>query len=221
MEKTGRKPKLLIFASGTKDGGGSCFEALVDAQKCGIFDVEIVGVVSPHRKGGVRKIADNAGIKFFYFGTPWTATSHHWILKHTGAEWVALSGWLKKMAGHNSKTTINNHPARLDFGGRGMYGIHVHEAVLGAFQKGLIKDTAISMHFVTAEYDQGPVFFEHPVPIYTSDTPETLQERVKRYERLFQWAITDLVIHKKISWDGKDPGSLVVPKGYRFLPKKV
>jgi phosphoribosylglycinamide formyltransferase-1 len=102
-----------------------------------------------------------------------------------------------------------------------MYGINVHRAVIDAYQKGFIKDTAVCMHFVTEEYDRGPIFFEHPIPIYPTDTPEILQERVKKFEHLFQWAITDLVIHKKIAWDGKDPGSLVVPKGYRFLPKKA
>ncbi|MFA5831096.1 MAG: formyltransferase family protein [Candidatus Paceibacterota bacterium] len=218
MKNTERKPRLLIFASGTKDGGGSGFEALVEAQKYGMLDVEIVGAVSPHWQGGVRKIAERNGIPFIPYSE--ILCSESIIIPAIDAEWVALSGWLKKIEGQDPKTTFNIHPARLAFGGRGMYGIHVHRAVLGAFQKGLIKDTAVSMHFVTEEYDGGPVFFEYPVPIYLTDTPEILQERVKSVEHLFQWVITDMVIHKKIAWDGKDPDSLVVPKGYRFLPKK-
>jgi phosphoribosylglycinamide formyltransferase-1 len=223
VKNTERKPRLLIFANGTKDGGGSGFGVLVDAQKWGMLDAEIVGVVSSHINGGVRKIADANVIPFFYYESPrngihWPG-DEHFIKGIVQADWVALSGW-PILIESDPKTTINNHPARPEFGGKGMYGIHVHRAVLDAYLKGLIKDTAVTMHFVTEEYDQGPVFFEYPVAIYPSDSPETLQERVKGYEHLFQWAITNLVIHRKISWDGKDPASLVVPKGYRFLPKK-
>jgi phosphoribosylglycinamide formyltransferase-1 len=216
------KPKLLIFASGTKDGGGSGFESLVEAQRYEMLDAEIVGVVSSHLNGGVKKIADRFGIPFTYFLGAWeNAPLYRHIIKRANADWVVLAGWLKKTEGLDPKTTFNIHPARLAFGGRGMYGIHVHRAVLDACRKEFVKDTAVSMHFVTEEYDRGPVFFEYPVPVYPTDTPEILQERVKKYEHLFQWAITDLVIHQKISWDGKDPDSLVVPKGYRFLPKML
>ena len=58
MKKTERKPNLLIFASGTKDGGGSGFEALVDAQRHGLLDANILGAVTQYRFGGVRRIAE-------------------------------------------------------------------------------------------------------------------------------------------------------------------
>lgn len=221
MKKTERKPNLLIFASGTKDGGGSGFEALVDAQRHGLLDANILGAVTQYRFGGVRRIAEMNGIRFLHFPGPYDALNYSYVIRtHMGRGWVALSGWTKKMEGHDPKKTFNIHPARFAFGGQGMYGIHVHQAVIDAYQKGLIKDTAFCMHFVTEEYDQGPVFFEHPIPIYDTDTPLVLQERVKTYEHIFQWSITNLVIHEKISWDGKDPDSLIVPEGYRFLPKK-
>jgi len=219
MKKTERKPNLLIFASGTKDSGGSGFEALADAQKCKMLDANIIGVVSQYNWGEVQRIAERNNIRFLWFPGPYDVRNYNYVIRTYGGEWVALSGWTKKMEGHDPKRTFNIHPARLAFGGQKMYGIFVHEAVLAAYKKGEIKDTAISMHFVTEKYDQGPVFFEYPVPIYPTDTPEILQERVKSYEHLFQWSITNLVIHKEISWDGKDPSSLVVPKGYRFLPK--
>lgn len=216
MKNLYENPKLLFFANGTKDGGGSGFEAMAYAKKRGLFRADIVGVVSTHLNGGVEKIANKNGIPFLHYERRGDEAR---ILRETGAEWIALSGWPWKMEG-NPKTIFNIHPSRLAFGGRGMYGLNVHRAVIEAFKKGLIKNTAVSMHFATEEYDKGPVFFEYPVPVYHCDTPETLQERVKRYEHLFQWAITDLVIHKQISWDGKDAGSLVVPRGYSYLPKK-
>jgi phosphoribosylglycinamide formyltransferase-1 len=217
FKNTYKNPKLLIFANGTKDGGGSGFSALVDAQKHCKLRAEIVGVVSSHLGGGVEKVASKYGIPFYYYSRPGDELQ---IRNVTCAEYIALSGWLWKMTG-DPKTVFNIHPSRLIFGGKGMYGINVHRAAIDAFNKGVIKNTAVTMHFATEEYDKGPVFFEYPVPIYHCDTPETLQERVKWYEHIFQWAITDLVAHKQISWDGKDPGSLIVPKGYQFLPKKV
>ncbi|MCX6738687.1 MAG: formyltransferase family protein [Candidatus Parcubacteria bacterium] len=221
MEKKEHNPNLLIFASGNFVGGGSGFEALIDAQKNGMLDANIVGAVSPYRFGGIRRKAEANGIRFLWFPGPYDVRNYNYVIRKHGGEWVALSGWLKKMEGYDPRTTFNIHPARLAFGGRGMYGIHIHRAVIDSYQKGLIKDTAVSMHFVIDEYDKGPVFFEYPVPIYPTDTPKILQERVKGFEHLFQWVITDMVIHKKISWDGKDPKSLIVPEGYRFLPKKL
>ena len=209
-------PKLLVFANGTKDSGGSGFENLVNAQKRGLFRANMVGVVSSHLNGGTKKLADIFKIPFFHYQKQGDEVL---FKKQTGAEWFALSGWFKKAEG-DSKTMFNIHPARPIFGGKGMYGLNVHRAVLEAFKKGEIKNTAVSMHFVTEEYDKGPVFFEYPVRIEKNDTPETLQERVKWYEHIFQWAIIDLVIHRQISWDGKNPASLVVPKGYQYLPKK-
>jgi phosphoribosylglycinamide formyltransferase-1 len=216
MKNRHEDPKLLVFANGTKDDGGSGFKAMVNAQKRGLFRANIVGVVSAHANGGVKKLADIFKIPFFHY-----RKSGDEILfkKQTGAEWTALSGWFKKAEG-GARTMFNIHPARPIFGGKGMYGLNVHRAVLEAFKKGEIKNTAVSMHFVTEEYDKGPVFFEYPVRVENNDTPETLQERVKWYEHIFQWAITDMVIHQQISWDGKNPASLIVPKGYQYLPKK-
>jgi phosphoribosylglycinamide formyltransferase-1 len=209
-------PKLLIFANGTKDGGGSGFEAMVNAKKRGLFRADIVGVVSSHLNGGIEKIANKNGVPFVHYEKRGDEAR---IGRETNAEWVALSGWPWKIEG-DARITFNIHPSRLVFGGCGMYGLNIHRAVIEAFKKGIIKNTAVSIHFATEEYDKGPVFFEYPVPICFCDTPETLQERVKWYEHIFQWAITDLVIHKQISWDGKDPGSLSVPREYQYLPKK-
>ena len=137
-------------------------------------------------------------------------------------ESVALlkSGWLKPVRGLDTKTTFNIHPGPLpEFGGTGMYGHHVHAAVLEAFHRGRLTHSAVCMHFVTSRYDEGPVFFRHPVPILENDTLETLGQRVNEAEHKFQPMITDLIVRGEISWDGKNPDSLRVPAGYRFLPK--
>src|SRR3989344_4027077 len=95
------KPKLIVFASGTKDGsssttplgfsktdyrqenlggGGSGFENLVNATKTGELDADIVGVVSNHEHGGVRERADRLGIPFTYFPGPYDAEHYASVL---------------------------------------------------------------------------------------------------------------------------------------------
>ena len=197
--------KLLVFASGTKDGGGSGFENLAK----NLTEAEVVGVVSNHENGGVREKADRLGIPFINFPGPYDAEHYQKIVRDTGAEFVALSGWLKLIAGLDPKTTFNIHPGPLpEFGGKGLWGHHVHEAVLKAFKEGKIQHSAVSMHFVTPEFDEGPVFFTHPVPIEPDDTVDTLATRVNVAEHEWQPKITDKLVRGEISWDGKDATSL-------------
>lgn len=203
------KPKVVIFASGTKDGGGSGFENLVKSVENGTLNADIVGVVSNHECGGVRKRADWLGIKFEYFCGPYTAENYKKIIEKIGADFAALSGWLKLVRGLDPAKTFNIHPGPLPkFGGDGMYGHYVHEAVMRAYKKGEVNSSAVTMHFVTEKYDKGPVFFCHPVEIFPDDTAETLAKRVNEAEHKYQPIITDLVVNGEISWDGRDPKTL-------------
>lgn len=205
--------RLLIFASGTETGGGSGFRALVDASRAGRLHAEIVGVVSQHREGGVRRIASELDVPFSYFPPRWDAHGYRWVVKHLRADWCALSGWSKLALGLDPRTTFNIHPAPLPrFGGKGMYGLQTHAAVLDAYRKGEVAETGFCMHFVTETYDAGPVFFRYPVGIVPTDTPEILGRRVQCMEHAWQPYLTDLVVTGAIRWDGKDPASLVVPE---------
>ena len=212
--------RLLIFASGTVEGGGFGFKKLVENARVGTLQAEIVGVVSNHEHGGVRQKVDTLDIPFVFFQGPWTAEEYQRIVRENRADYVALSGWLKIVPGLDPRRTINIHPGPLpQFGGAGLYGHRVHEAVFAAYRGGKIKHSAVSMHFVTKEYDRGPVFFEYPVEIRADHTAETLAARVNAIEHEWQSRITDMVVRGDISWDGKDPASLKVPEGYEFLPK--
>ncbi len=202
-------PKLLVFASGTEEGGGSGFENLVYAANDGRLEAEIVGVVSDHAQGGVRAKADRLGIPFIHFPGPYEAGEYQKIAADAGADFVALSGWLKYVKGLSPRTTFNIHPAPLpDYGGAGFFGMATHERVMEAYKAGKITQSAVSMHFVTDKFDDGPVFFSHPVDILPDDTPESLAHRVNEAEHRYQPEITNLVVSGKISWDGKEPASL-------------
>ena len=212
------KPKMIIFSSGTKTGGGSGFENLVRTQKSGELSADIVAAVSNHEAGGVREKADRLGIPFILFQGPFEASQYQRITKQTGAEWISLSGWLKLVIGLPPARTFNIHPAPLPrFGGKGMYGHYVHEAVMEAFKRGEVTHSAVTMHFVTPIYDEGPIFFQFPVKILADDTAETLGARVNKAEHEWQPKITNIVVSGEISWDGKNRDSLKVPEGYKFL----
>jgi phosphoribosylglycinamide formyltransferase 1 len=201
--------KLIIFASGTKDGGGSGFENLVNASRAGILDADIVAVVSNHEHGGVRARAEKLGIPFIHFIGPWIAKEYQKIIQKTEADFVALSGWLKLVCGLDPQKTFNIHPGPLPrFGGPGLYGRHVHEAVHEAYARGEISETEVCMHFVTDEYDKGPIFARIKCPLNRDDTPDTIAHRVNDLEHTFQPLITNLVVQGKITWDGKNPASL-------------
>jgi len=214
------KKKILVFASGTKTGGGSGFQKLVENSQAGVLNAEIVGVISNQPAGGVFEKARNLNIKFEYFSGPYDSLNYQKIIDKYQPDVIALSGWLKLVKGLDPKKTINIHPGILpELGGKGMYGIHVHKAAIEKFKAGKIKNTAVSMHFVTEKYDEGPVFFHYPVKILESDTPEILAHRVNQAEHKYQSYITNLVTQGEISWDGKNPESLKLPEGYKFLRK--
>jgi len=220
------KPKLIVFASGKKDGGGSGFENLVEASRDGRLDADIVAVVSNHEHGGVRERAERLGIPFIHFNPSpqhphilkYVSMSYKDVVEKSGADWVALSGWLKKVEGLDPAKTFNIHPALLSqlggrFGGHGMYGKHIHEAVKAALNAGEINESGFSMHFVTDEMDRGPVFFERRVPLQKGMTADDIAKKVNKAEHEWQPKVTNMVVHGQIRWDGKDPKSPIVPLG--------
>lgn len=213
-----KKPKLLVFASGTASGGGSGFENLALYAKAGLLNADIVAVVSNHADGGVRWRADALGVPFIYFPKPWETSEYRRIAQDTGAEFFALSGWLKFVAGLDPRVTFNIHPGPLpEFGGAGMYGHHVHEAVIEAFERGEITHSAVCMHFVTPGCDRGPIFFRHKVKIRAGDTADSIGSRVNECEHRWQPEITNLVVNRKITWDGSNPNSLQYPNDYEVV----
>lgn len=99
-----------------------------------------------------------------------------WI-DEADADLVCLCGWLKKLhvEPRYAGRIMNIHPALLpDFGGLGMYGHHVHEAVLASGHT----ESGCTVHYVDEHYDNGPIIVQKRCPIVPGDTPETLAARV-------------------------------------------
>ncbi len=105
-------------------------------------------------------------------------------LAQYGADLVILAGYMRKLGpetlGTFAKRILNVHPALLPkFGGKGMYGRHVHEAILEAGES----ETGATIHLVDEEYDHGPVVAQARVPVLAGDTPDTLAARVQAREQ--------------------------------------
>ena len=101
-------------------------------------------------------------------------------------DWIILAGFLRRLGpcflSEFKNKVINLHPSLLPkFGGKGMYGIYVHQAVCKAGEK----QTGITIHYVNEEYDQGGIIDQKTLPVFPHDTPESLEERVKQAEKLF------------------------------------
>lgn len=207
MGKT-RKVNILVFASGDADGGGSGFQEMIEFSRTDppVLDADIVGVISNYPKGGIYKKAQKLSVPFMHWSGPFTETGYRGLVKSFDAEYVMCSGWLKFVRGLETATTINIHPGPLpEFGGKGMYGHYVHEAVIKAYRKKKTKQSAVSMHFVDdVAYDNGPIICKMPVLIRPDDTPETLQKRVNEKERSWQSIVLNQVVNGNIHLkDGK------------------
>jgi len=205
MKKT--KPNILVFASGSKTGGGSGFETMVRAARTRppILDAWIGGVVTNHFTGGVWQKAQALGIPAAYWAGPFLAQGYQNFVKYFDADYVMLSGWLKLVAGLDPARTINIHPGPLPrFGGPNLYGHYVHEAVIESYRAGEITHSAVTMHFVDEKYDRGPTFFALPVPIDPGDTPETLAAKVNLAEHAWQPRVLNYVVQKQVRLVGQE-----------------
>jgi formyltetrahydrofolate-dependent phosphoribosylglycinamide formyltransferase len=105
------------------------------------------------------------------------------VLAEVGAEIICLAGFLRllpsEVLNRYPRRVLNIHPALLPrHGGKGMYGMRVHEAVLAAGDA----ESGASVHFVTEHYDEGDVILQRACPIEPGDTAETLAARVLKVE---------------------------------------
>jgi len=195
------KPRILVLASGDASGGGSGFLEMTERSRTNppILDAEIVAVVSNHPNGGVRQKAAKLGVPFMHFSGPYTAEEYQGLVADTGAQFVMCSGWLKPVMGLPEWLVINIHPGPLPrFGGLGLYGHHVHEAVIEAYRKGEITQSAVSMHFVNEEYDKGTGIVQIPVLIRPDDDAESLAARVLKVEHNYQSLVLNEIVHGRI-----------------------
>ena len=131
------------------------------------------------------------------------------VLASRDVELVALAGYMRFVPVDVTRRwrgrIVNVHPSLLPaFGGAGMYGIRVHEAVVAAG----VRVTGATVHFVDEEYDRGPIIAQWPVPVFPDDTPEAVAERVLAVEHALYPAALDAVARGDVSLgdDGRVAG---------------
>jgi phosphoribosylglycinamide formyltransferase-1 len=177
--------EIAVFIS----GGGTNLQALIDATKSGQLEAEIALVVSSSAKAFGLTRAETAEVPTFVFREKMydskEAASQALLekLKEHAIDFIALAGYLKlippELISAYRGRIINLHPALLPkYGGKGMYGSRVHEAVLAAGDK----ESGITFHIVDEVYDRGRIVEQFRVPVNEKDTPETLQERIHKQE---------------------------------------
>ena len=183
---------ILVLVS----GGGTNLQALLDAEKEGAFgNAKISAVISDHEGVYALERAKLAGVPSFVEKPDKTLPkperqkilSDRILLfcKENKIDLVVHAGFLSILKGEIIETykgkMINIHPALLPkFGGQGMYGQRVHQAVLAAGET----ESGCTIHIVDAGTDTGPVLLQRKVPVLISDTPETLAERVLKEEHI-------------------------------------
>jgi phosphoribosylglycinamide formyltransferase-1 len=160
-------------------GSGSTYANLAEAIAGGRLPAEIAVVVSSKADAGGVERARRHGHPVVVASDPAAVTKA--LLDHR-CEVVAMCGWLKFYDPPASLRgrVVNIHPSLLPaFGGKGMYGIHVHRAVIAAG----VHESGCTAHLVTGDYDSGPHLAHRRVLIQPGDTPEALQARVQEAER--------------------------------------
>jgi phosphoribosylglycinamide formyltransferase-1 len=160
-------------------GSGTTYLNLAQAAADGRLPAEIVVVVASRADAGGLERARALGHPTAVAAD---GAAVERALRAQRAGWVAMCGWMRYWdppADFRGRV-FNIHPSLLPaFGGRGMYGLHVHRAVLVAG----VSVSGCTVHLVAGAYDSGPVLAQRQVEILPGDTPEALQARVQAVER--------------------------------------
>lgn len=171
--------KLAFFISGT---GGNALNLVRACREGRVSGEPVLCLASTPKAGGIAKL-EAEGLRTVVVDRKAFETDEAFSeacyreAEAAGAEVICLAGWLKKLwvpprwEGH----ILNIHPGLLpDYGGAGMYGMHVHRAVIAAGER----ESGCTVHLVDNEFDHGRMLLERRVPVLADDGPEALQARV-------------------------------------------
>lgn len=175
--------RIAILAS----GNGSNAENLILQQPSDLLQYPLI--ITDNAQAGVLQRAERLGVATHVFRRTdfRESTAVLQLLQDEKIDAIVLAGFLSRIPQniieHYPSRIINIHPALLPrFGGKGMYGHFVHEAVLAAGEV----VSGITIHYVDAEYDHGSTLCQATCPVYPSvDTPDSLAERIHHLEHLY------------------------------------
>jgi phosphoribosylglycinamide formyltransferase-1 len=164
-------------------GAGTTLRNLIEKIRAGTLPAEIRLVISSNPAAGGLRFASAAGIPALVVEKKKSTTPAAFSeaifgpCRAAGVQYIVMGGFLKHVLipPDFENRVVNIHPALLPaFGGKGMYGLRVHEAVLAAGSQ----VSGCTVHFVDNEYDHGPIILQRQVEVRSDDTPQSLQARV-------------------------------------------
>ncbi len=197
--------RIAVFASGR----GSNFQAILEQIKKGFIPASIELCITNNPEAGIIEIAEANGISVKICPPKDYSDSHAFnqailtALIEAEIDYIILAGYLKligrQIVDRYNNKIINIHPALLpSFGGKGMYGHHVHEAV---FNRG-VKLSGATVHLVNNEYDAGPIVLQKSVSIEDAISDEEIAKRVLKIEHeIFPQAVK-LLIEDRLEVNG-------------------
>lgn len=174
-----RIKRLAVLAS----GNGTTLQAIIDSIQSNELDAEIKIVISNNSDAYALTRANEAGIKTYILNDYNDQDELYSVLKEAKVQLVVLAGYLKLIPVKviDSFPIINTHPALLPkYGGKGMYGMNVHKAVVLNHEK----ETGATLHFVNSEYDKGKIISQIKVKVSKNDTPLDVSRKVQAAEKV-------------------------------------
>lgn len=166
---------IAIFASGSGTNTEEIIRYFAASEK-----YKVALVFSNRPKAGVLERARRLGVPFEVLEKKdLTGPALMALMRRYGIGFIVLAGFLcmvpDELIGAFPKRIVNIHPALLPkYGGKGMYGAHVHEAVVAAGEK----ETGITIHYINERYDEGEIIFQKSCPVSPGDTPEMVATKV-------------------------------------------
>ena len=169
---------IAILASGTGTNAAKIMDHFI-----GNPQVFVSLVASNKETAGVLDEAVERGVPTAVFTNDQLNDEEFMLNMLRGIDLIVLAGFMRKIPSflleEFEDRIVNIHPALLPkFGGKGMYGKKVHEAVIEAGEK----ESGITIHLVNEEYDKGKILFQESVPVKQTDTPDSLAMRVQKLE---------------------------------------
>ena len=180
-------------------------QAVIDACRSGRLNADPAVVISNNRDSGALERARNENIPWFHLSGRTHTDPQDLdreivdVLLNHDVNLVILAGYMKKIGPVTLATfpgrIINIHPGLLpEYGGQGMYGRFVHEAVIASGDE----VTGVTVHVVDPVYDHGPILAQTRVPVKQGDSADSLAERVLAVEHEFYVDTIDRIIRGKI-----------------------
>lgn len=186
---------LAVFAS----GNGTTLQAIIDSIQIGDLKAKIELVVSDNPQAYALERARQAGIPTYIIQQKKKEQIDEElsnIVCHYPIDLIVLAGYLKLMGERmiSSYTIINTHPSLLPkYGGKGMYGMNVHKAVVSAGEK----YTGVTVHYVNENYDKGNIICQTQVEILPEDTAEIVSAKVQAVEKIQLISVLQDFVKKK------------------------